>query len=140
MSFAELFTGLQQGTIDGQDNGPTIMVTNKIYEVQKYYTDLNYIHDVAPCFVSEEFYKSLPDDLRQIFDDVWAETIDKAHQQAVDAIETDIKAMEDYGTAVTRLTDAERAAFREAVEPVYTWFRNEYPDYDLDAYQAAGAN
>jgi C4-dicarboxylate-binding protein DctP len=138
MSFAELFTGLQQGTIDGQDNGPTIMVTNKIYEVQKYYTDINYIYDVGPCFVSEKFYKSLPDDLRLIFDEVWSEIIDISHRMSVDAIERDIKTMEDSGVKITRLTDAERAAFREAVESVYTWFKSAYPDYDLDAYQAAG--
>ena len=38
---------------------------------------------------------------------------------------------------VTRLTDEERAAFKEAVQPVYDWFRSEYDEPNLDKYLEA---
>jgi TRAP-type C4-dicarboxylate transport system substrate-binding protein len=134
MSFAELFTGLQQKTIDGQDNGPTITVTNKLYEVQKYYSTLYYVFDLGPVMVSEAFYQSLPDDLRAIFMETFNQVITEEHAIGKAAIEADLKTMEDNGVIVTRLTDEERAAFRDAVEPVYGWFRAQYPNIDLDRY------
>ena len=136
MSFAELFTGLQQKTIDGQDNGPTITVTNKLYEVQKYYSTLSYVFDLGPVMVSEAFYQSLPDDLRTIFMETFNQIIAEEHEIGKAAIDADIAAMENNGVMVTRLTDAERRAFRESVEPVYDWFRGQYPSIDLDRYMA----
>jgi tripartite ATP-independent transporter DctP family solute receptor len=136
MSFAELFTGLQQKTIDGQDNGPTITVSNKLYEAQSYFTDLNYIHDLGPVVVSEQFYQSLPEDLRAIFLECFENTADQQHEIGKADVEKDI---ETIGTKceITRLTDEQRAAFKAKVQPVYDWFASEYPDLDVDAYRAA---
>lgn len=57
MSLAEVFTGLQQGTIDGQDNPPGITCSNKFYEVQTNYSTLNHCIDMVPVLVSEEWYR-----------------------------------------------------------------------------------
>ncbi|MDR1796695.1 MAG: TRAP transporter substrate-binding protein [Clostridiales Family XIII bacterium] len=137
MSLTEVFTALQQGTIDAQDNAPALTVQMKFYEVQHYFTDLSYIHDVAPLMVSEQFYQSLPEDLREIFVDSFKEVMDEQYELGVAEVEDHLKTMEDYGCEVTRLTDDQRAAFKDAVQPVYDWFKTEYPDLDLDAYEAA---
>jgi tripartite ATP-independent transporter DctP family solute receptor len=137
MSFAELFTGLQQKTIDGQDNGPTITVTNKLYEVQKYYSTIYYVFDLGPVMVSETFYQSLPDDLRTIFVESFNQVITEQHQIGKDSIENDLKTMESNGVTITRLTDEQRMAFKAAAQPVYDWFKGQYPQIDLNAYTAA---
>lgn len=138
MSFAEVFTGLQQGTIDGQDNPTGITASNKFYEVQKYFTDLHHCIDMAPVMVSEEWYQSLPDDLRQIFDDVLAETITYQRQLMEDSVKTD---MESISTTceVTTLTDEQRQVFKDACQPVYDWFAAQYPDLDLQSYVEAAS-
>ena len=41
---------------------------------------------------------------------------------------------------VTILTDDQRAAFKDACQPVYDWYRGQYPQYDLDAIMADIAN
>ncbi|MDR1194650.1 MAG: TRAP transporter substrate-binding protein, partial [Peptococcaceae bacterium] len=64
MSLAELFTALQQKTVDGQDNPYSVTASNKFYEVQSYMTDLSHTFDYGVYMVSEEFYQSLPEDLR----------------------------------------------------------------------------
>lgn len=133
MSFAELFTGLQQGTVNGQDNATTITNANRFYEVQSYFTDLHHVLDVAPVMVDDAWYQSLPDDLRQIFDETLAEAIGYERQLTEEGVETDMEAISTT-CEVTLLTDEQREAFREACAPVYDWFETQYPDLDLQAY------
>ena len=45
MAFSEVFTGLQTGTIDGQENPVEVPLTNKLYEVQDYLSITDHIHD-----------------------------------------------------------------------------------------------
>ena len=142
MSFAELFTGLQQGTVNGQDNATTITNANRFYEVQSYFTDLHHVLDVAPIMVDDAWYQSLPDDLRQIFDETLAENIEYERQLTDEGVEADMEAIATT-CEITLLTDEQREAFREACAPVYDWFETQYPDLDLqvylDAIEAASA-
>ena len=133
MSLAEVFTALQQGTIDGQDNPLAITVSNKFYEVQSYYTDLSHNIDMCPVVVNEEWYQSLPDDLRAIFDEYMQEYAERERELI---LAEDEDCLKEVATTceITTLTDDERAAFKEACEPVYDWFRTTYPDVDLDEF------
>lgn len=67
MSFSELFTALQQKNVDGQDNGLILSMDSKFNEVQGYYTDLGHVQDTSVIFISEDFWKSLPEDLQRSF-------------------------------------------------------------------------
>lgn len=129
MSFAEVFTGLQQGAIDGQDNGIVLTTSQKFHEVQKYYTDLHHVIDMAPILVSEKFYQSLPDDLKEILNTCIAEAVKKERDAYQGQEIEEIKKF----CEVTNLTDEERAAFREACASVYDWYAGTYKDIDLDA-------
>jgi tripartite ATP-independent transporter DctP family solute receptor len=129
MSFAEVFTGLQQGAIDGQDNGIVLTVSQKFHEVQKYYTDLNHVIDMAPILVSEEFYQSLPDDLKQILtENIQAAAMEERSMYKGEELNEIAKYCK-----ITNLTDEERAVFKEKCQPVYDWYRSNYTDIDLDA-------
>ena len=138
MSFAEVFTALQQGTVDGQDNPSNITNTSKFYEVQKYFTDLYHCIDLAPVMVSEEWYQSLPADLREIFDDVVKETIEYQRKLSQEAEAADLEVI---GTTceITHLTEDQRQVFKDACQPVYDWFVTQYPDLDLQAYMDEAA-
>lgn len=138
MSFAEVFTALQQGTVDGQDNPSNITNTSKFYEVQKYFTDLYHCIDLAPVMVSEEWYQSLPADLKETFDAVVAETI--AYQRKLSQ-ESEAADLEVIGTTceITHLTEEQRQVFKDTCQPVYDWFATQYPDLDLQAYMDEAA-
>ena len=56
MQFSELFSALQQGAVDGQDNGLILSMDSKFNEVQGYYTDLGHVQDTSVIFISEAFY------------------------------------------------------------------------------------
>ncbi len=127
MSFAEVFTGLQQGTIDGQDNGVALTVSQKFNEVQDYYTDLHHVIDMAPILVSEEWYKSLPDDLQKLLKE-YMEKAAEEERELMDEYYEDYMAQIEKTSEITYLTDEQRLAFREACSSVYDWFYDKYPE------------
>ena len=69
MAWAEVFTGLQQKVIDGQENPYTTIPTSRFDEVQKYVTEIHYMMWMGPLMVSEKTYQSLPEDLRKALDE-----------------------------------------------------------------------
>jgi tripartite ATP-independent transporter DctP family solute receptor len=69
MPFGDLYTGLSQGTVDGQENPTTIIYASKLYEVQKYLSLTNHVFSPVVVMVSEEFWKKLPEDLRKIIEE-----------------------------------------------------------------------
>lgn len=142
MAFAELYTALQQKTVDGQDNSYAITVTNALYEVQSYMTALGHNYDVTPLVIGEDFYQSLPDDLRAVVDKAAAEATAYNHQVCQDTEAAYIKTIEDHGVELTYLTDEERQAFRDATAGCVDFFKQNYNpvisvDYVLEAIDAA---
>lgn len=136
MAFAEVFTALQQKTIDAQDNPYTIVVTNKFYEAQTYITDLSHCFDYTVVCINNDFYNSLPDDLKAILDECMADSVAYQRELSIQA-EQDNKALLKENMEFTELTLEQRQVFRDKCEPVYDWFRSEYnKDNKLDDYLA----
>ncbi len=135
MQFSELFSALQQGAVDGQDNGLILSMDSKFNEVQGYYTDLGHVQDTSVIFISESFYQSLPEDLQQVVVQAAQEAVEKERQDYADKLDQYLEEMSKT-MEVTILTDEQRAAFKEACSSVYDWYRSEYPEYDLDAIMA----
>ena len=134
LAYSELFTALQQGTVDGQVNPAVVMGTTNIWEVQKYVSDTNLMYDMISVAINYDFFKNLPQDLQ----DVVVECGREACQAELEYCAADyLGTLEENGMTVTRLTDAERAVFKEAVQPVYDWFRAEYNEPNLDKYLEA---
>lgn len=112
MAFAELFTSLQQGVVDGQENPIYNIFAMRIYEVQKYMS-LTYHLWNAGCFImSDKYYKSLPEDIRT--------AIDKAAVAAREAVIEDIAKSEEgwlseikKKTQVIELTNDQILAFQK---------------------------
>ena len=59
MTFSEVYIGLQQNTIDAQENPYEVIVSNKLYEQQKYIVETNHLAHLISLIVSEDFYKEL---------------------------------------------------------------------------------
>lgn len=137
MSFSELYTALQQGTVDGQDNPYAIVCTNAFYEVQKYMTDLSHTFDVTCLSMNNDFYESLPDDLKDVVDQAAAEAVKLERQKSVDSEQDYIKKIQDAGTNMTFLTDEQRSAFKDSCSGTYDFFKTKYnPSVTLDTVMA----
>lgn len=117
--YADLYMSLETNVADGQDN-PWINVDNmRFYEVQKYFTEVNYQFHVDPFYVNAQWFNALPsqfqDILRTCADDMGAyndRLIDEGNQAAKDALMAS-------GAELYIPTVQELGAFREAMLPVY---------------------
>lgn len=126
MSFAELYTALQQKTVDGQDNSYTITCTNALYEVQSYMTELGHNFDYTPFAISNKFYEALPEDLQKVVDECAAEAVAYDRQVCVDMEAEYIQTIIDGGCELTRLTDAQRQEFRNCTSGCLDFFKENY--------------
>jgi C4-dicarboxylate-binding protein DctP len=64
MDFSEVFTSLQQGVIDGQENCLTAVRSDHFYEVQAYETDIQWQYNLGMFTISEPFFQKLPENFR----------------------------------------------------------------------------
>jgi tripartite ATP-independent transporter DctP family solute receptor len=66
IDFNELYTSLQQGVCEGEENPTSMIQVARLYEVQKYLTLDEHILGINPFVINEKFYQSLPENLRYI--------------------------------------------------------------------------
>lgn len=119
ISFSEVYIGLQQGTIDAQENPYEVIVSNKLYEQQDYVVETNHLPHLISLIVSDEFFQDLPEDKQAILVEAAKIAKEEARQASDDRIADKIKVIEDSGTQIVTLSDELRAEIREAVQPVY---------------------
>ena len=119
MNYSEVYSGLQQGVIDGQDNPAEFTVTSGFYELNKYYTRLNHTMCSMPVVGSVSFMESLDDDLRAILEDEIDEFIENLSITFEESEQGYIDQMADAGVEITELSDKQMQVFRDAVSDVY---------------------
>jgi len=134
MAFTELFTAMQQKTVDGQVNPALIAQTGRYYEVQKYISDVNAVYDLDCISINYEYYKSLPEDLQKLLVKAANDARDFDLQLSANGETSAYKFLEEQGMTLTYLTDTERAAFISAAAPVIDWFRGQSIEPKLDTY------
>lgn len=119
MSWSEVFTALQQGTIDGQENPIPNFYSTRIQEVNKYITITNHIYSPFLFLFSKQIFDSYDKETQDIIREA-AQAYGIAEKE-LNRKETDTKkkALIDEGCTVTELTDAERQAFKDATAPVW---------------------
>jgi C4-dicarboxylate-binding protein DctP len=68
MAFSELYQALQSGVVDGTENTPSNLYTQKVHEVQKHFTVSNHGHIAYAVVVNKKFWEGLPPDIRTILE------------------------------------------------------------------------
>lgn len=124
MSYGEVYTALQQGTIDGQENPIAIVSDGKFYEVQKFYSLTGHVFSVIMMLANQDFMDKLPEDLRKIVGDAATEFLLSDRKLVDSEEETLLKAMEAKGLKVNGLTPEQKQLFIDATLPVYDQFKD----------------
>lgn len=119
MQFTEVFMGLQQGTIDGEENPYMNIVGNNMQEVQKYVIETNHIGHIITFFMNNDLYQSLPENVKTLVDECAAEAVAYANAQADESIASYKKTCEDAGCEIITLDDAVMAELKEKATVVY---------------------
>ena len=115
MSFAELFTALQQGVVDGQENPIYNIFATKLYEVQEFLSLTGHLFSGGVFIMSEEYYQSLPVDVRVAIDES-AVAAREAFVEEISASEKVWLAEIKKKTQVNELSDEQLLAFQKVAK------------------------
>lgn len=125
MTFSEVYIGLQQGTIDAQENPYEVVVSNKLYEQQDYVVETNHLPHLITLIVSEKFMSRLSDSQKQIIREAAAIAKDYARQQSDARIASRIRMIEASGTTIISLSPEMKQEMRRLSGPVYQHIRQQ---------------
>ena len=139
MAMSELYTALQQGTIDAQENPYTNIVNSRFYEVQKYVVETGHIYDACPLIISTLTWKRLDDNQKKIIKEAAAEAVNWERKEVKKDDDLFREQVKKSGTTVIVLTPEQRAEFRKAAQPVYDEFVKEQGQTGADAVKAVEA-
>lgn len=118
MGIAEVYSALQQGVLDGQENPYSVIKSRNFNEVQKYVSDTNHFFDFIAFVVNRDQFEALPEDQQQSLREAAADAVAWQRSTAATEDEAARKALIDSGMEFTAITDEARAAMREAAAPV----------------------
>lgn len=118
--YADLYMGLKTGVADGQENPWVNVVGMKFYEVQKYFTAVNYQFHPDPFYVNAEWWNSLPEEFRTIIAQVADEMGDYNDRLIDENSEAAMQTIIDSGAEVYVPSAEELQAFQDAAQSVYS--------------------
>ena len=137
MQFTEVFMGIQQGTIDGEENPYMNIVGNNIQEVQDYVVETNHLGHIITFYMNNELYQSLPDNVRELVDECAKDAIAYANSIADESIAADKKICEDAGCEIITLDEETLGELRDKASVVYDMVREDLGDELVNQMLAA---
>ena len=138
MAFPELFTALQQGTVDGQENPITVIVATNFWEVQDYLSLTGHVYSPAILLGSPIMFDGLSEEEQEWFRE--------AAQASAEVTRAEVSRLEEEGVALleengmTVQTDIDIGPFQEAVQPAYEIFTSQHGSEMLERIQEAAGN
>ncbi len=130
MAFTEVFTALQQGTVDGQENPLSVITAAKLDQVQKYLSLTGHVYSPAVFLMNKAQWDKLSQADKQAFLDAAKEAV-KANRARVDDDER--KAVADLrAKGMTVAENVDKAKFQAALAPVYTDFAKRFGQENID--------
>ncbi|CTQ34752.1 TRAP transporter substrate-binding protein [Jannaschia rubra] len=134
MAFPELFTALQQGVVDGQENPITVISASKFWEVQDYASLTGHVYSPVAILASPILFDGLSDEEKG-----WFREAAKASAAATRA---EVNRLEDEGVALLRengmevITDIDKAPFAELAQEAYKVYTDEHGTEMVERIQA----
>lgn len=122
MSFKELFTALQTGVMDGQENPFTQIYSAKLHEVQKFISLSGHVYTPAYLTAGSKKWASLPADVRKVLEDTAKETQGFVYQLAA---KEDRELLDKIKAAGTQANEVDKKAFVAASKEIYSDFGKE---------------
>lgn len=121
--FNDVFAALAQGRVDGQENTASNIRSKRFHEVQRYMTVSAHGYLGYAVITNASFWESLPVDVRAILEEGLAEATRWMRENAARINEIDLRLIRESGQVrVHVLTDEEKRAWMDAMDPVYDLF------------------
>ncbi|MDR1535726.1 MAG: TRAP transporter substrate-binding protein [Planctomycetota bacterium] len=119
MAFSEVFTSLQQGVINGQENPPDLIRSASFFEVQKYMNLTEHVRTWIYLLIGEDFFQELPEDLQGIVLKAGKETEKYERGLHLAAVQSDLDFLRGKGMI---FNESDKKAFADAMYPAVIKF------------------
>ncbi len=134
LPFSDVYAALERGLVDAAENTPSNIYTKKFFLVQEHLTVSNHGYLGYLVLTNEEFWSSLPDDIRLILEEIMAEVTEWERQIAQQQNEWDMELIANTGEIqIYYLDDREKQEWKNALLPVYDMFLHQIGEELLDA-------
>lgn len=140
MAFSEVYQALQTGVVDGTENPPSNLYTQKMHEVQKYVTLSNHGYLGYAVLVNKKFWMGLPADIRTILEGAMKDATKYANDIAKKDNDKAMAEVKKSGKSqIITLTAQEKAAWRKAMDKAHSDNINRIgADTVREVYKATG--
>lgn len=127
MSFGEVFTGLQQGTVDGQENAPALVYASKFYEVQKFYSLTGHVQSYLANVMNADFFEGLsPDQQKIVMEGARKFLVEAEREDEInDNIET-VDKLKESGMTVNEISAENMQKFMDALIPMHDKYKTQF--------------
>ncbi len=132
MAFTELFTALQQGTVDGQENPYATIYLQKFYEVQNHVSNTHHIYSPFVFLMSKSFYDGLTEDQQKIMKEAAVEAGKYERKLNREANDKYLQSLQDEGMEYTEITPEAREEMVKAVAPVIDEYKGQIGEETVD--------
>ncbi len=132
MAFGELFTALQKGVVDGQENPAAHIYTKRFFEVQKYISLTEHTYSAEPLVISMITWNKLTPEQQQILQEAAEEGCEWQRQLAIDLENGYWDKIRESGKSEI-ITDVDKEAFRQATASVWKDFEDQVGKENIEA-------
>lgn len=135
MAWGEVFTAMQQGTIDGLEIPAAVVNGNKFYEVTRYLSLTRHTYSAIHLLISKQRFESYPEDVQEAIREAGRVAVARQRETVAENERRVLEELEAAGMEINEVSDV--APFRQAVAPVYDEFRSSIGDELVDRVLAA---
>ena len=136
MNFGELYTALENKTVDGQENPYSVILSNKFYEVQKYVSATNHAFTQNILLVSKKFWDRLSPDEQKMMRETAAETRNYQREQTRIQADKALAELKAKGMTFNEIAPAEHARMQQATKPVAERFSADFDQGKVKLFNA----
>lgn len=137
MAFSELFTAMQQGTVDGQENPIATIYLQKFNEVQKFVSTTHHVYSPFVMLLSKKFWDESTPEQQEIMKKAAKEAGDHERQLVREANKKYLEDLKTAGMTVTEVTPEAREAMKAVTDPVIEQFADKIGKETIDKVKAA---
>jgi tripartite ATP-independent transporter DctP family solute receptor len=131
MPFGELYTAMQTGVVDGEENPPSLFYAMKFYEVQKYFSLTRHVYLAGLTLINRPFFDSLPADIQNIIKTSFTEAAEfqrtlvrKDDAEKLSLLETKMEVNELPKEEIQKMKEATSVVYKDWADKIGTRFLN----------------
>jgi tripartite ATP-independent transporter DctP family solute receptor len=136
MPFAELYSALESKAVDGQENPFAVILSNKMFEVQKFLSVTNHVYTANIILVSKIFWDRCSATEQRVLQQAALEARDYERKLSREAAQTALGELKAKGMQVNEIPPVELDRMRQMVRPIYDKFTAAYDPQVVKAFRA----